>query len=299
MDISIIIVNYNVKQFVLDCLASIYKNNDSFEIEIIIIDNNSTDGSIMAIKENYPNVTLIENDFNAGFPAANNQGFKIAKGKYIFMLNPDTEITDFALSKLYNYMEANPVIDLIAPMLLNSDMSLQLSVWRYPSLWNIFCEMHYLKFFLGNKNYIDKDFSLVFEAESFSGAAIFFKKVVFDKIGMLDETMFWIEDVDFCYRAKQAGLKLIYYPNAKVLHHIGQSAKKNYKVSLSNQVFNKIKFYKKYKSKIKYLSVLVLSIYHVFVKLIIFSILSPTNKIYWRKAKAYFYIMTKILNPAL
>jgi len=299
IDLSIIIVNYNVKQFVLDCLASVYKYNDISGIEIIVVDNNSLDGSVAAILEKFPKVIVIENKFNAGFPAANNQGFKIAQGKYIFMLNPDTEITDHALTKLYNYMENNAQTDMLAPMLLNTDLSVQSSVWRYPTLWNIFCEIHYLKVFLRYKNYKDKDFSNPFEADSFSGAAIFFKKEIFSKIGMLDESMFWIEDVDFCFRAKQAGMKLLYFPDAKVLHHIGQSAKKNYNVSLSNQIFNKIKFFKKYKSKIKYFAVVVLSVYHVVIKLLIFCILSPVRKVYWRKAKAYFYILTQLLNPAL
>jgi len=299
-EISIIIVNYNVKHFIINCLKTIYNDNNSkLNIETIVIDNNSTDSSVSAIKELFPQVQIIENKFNAGFPAANNQGFKITNGKYIFMLNPDTELQDDALIKLYNFFENNTTIDIIAPMLLNSDLSFQSNVWRYPSLWSIFCEMHYLNLFLKSKNYKDKDFSLSFEAESFSGAAIFFRHEVFAKIGMLDETMFWIEDVDFCYRANQAGLKLLYYPNAKVVHHIGQSAKKNYKVTLSNQIFNKIKFFKKYKSNKNYYLVLFISVYHVLVKLLLFSILSPFKQIYRRKAKAYAYILTKVFNPPI
>ncbi len=121
------------------------------QIETILIDNNSSDGSVEEISAKFPQVSMITNNFNAGFPAANNQGFKIAKGKYIFMLNPDTEFLDDSLAKLYNFMESNNSTSIIAPKLLNSDKSRQLSVWRFPSLWFIFCETHYMNFFLKKK----------------------------------------------------------------------------------------------------------------------------------------------------
>lgn len=300
VSISIVIVNYNVKDLLLQCLRSIYsKTNESIAIETIIIDNDSKDDSVAAVIKEFPQVILIENKFNAGFPAANNQGFQIAKGKYIFMLNPDTEFLDDSLSRLFNYMELHNDIDLIAPMLLNSDKSRQLSVWRFPSLWYLFCETHYLNVFLNKKNYLDKELKKSFEAESFSGAAIFFRKNVFDKIGMLDESMFWIEDIEFCYRAYHAGLKLLYYPDAKVLHHIGQSAKQNYNVSISNQIFNKIKFFKKHHNRLKWLLVVLLSFYHVMIKLIIFGLLSPINITYYRKAKAYGYTLPLVFNPPI
>lgn len=296
--ISVVIVNYKVKDLLLKCLYSIvaYTPKD-FEYEIIVVDNNSCDGSVEAIKEKFKQVILIENDFNAGFPKANNQGFEIAKGKYIFMLNPDTEFIDNALGTIFSFLEGHLEIDVIAPALLNTNLSHQQSVWRYPTVQNIFCEMHYLTYFLKFKNYSDKNLNQPFEAESFSGAAIVFKKEIISKIGMLDESMFWIEDVEFCYRAKQNGFKLLYYPEVKIIHHIGQSAKKNYNISLSNQIFNKIKFFKKHHSYAGFLIVVLLSFYHVLLKLIVFSILSPFKPMYRRKAVAYAYTLPKVFNP--
>jgi hypothetical protein len=298
--VSVIIVNYNVKDWILSCLKSLYAYiPETLLIETIVIDNNSSDDSVKSIKNDFPQVIMIENNYNAGFPKANNQGFEIAKGKYILMLNPDTEFLDDSLVKLYHYIENNPDIRLIAPMLLNTDGSRQLSVWRFPELGYIFCETHYLNIFLGKKNYADKDLTQPFEADCFSGSAILFNKNVFDKIEMLDETMFWIEDVEFCYRAKEAGMKLVYYPLAQVKHHIGQSAKKNYKISLSNQIFNKIKFFKKHHNFVEWQLVTILSFYHVLLKLIVFGLLSPFNKIYFKKAKAYLYTLPRVFNPPL
>ena len=296
--ISVVIVSYNVKQLLHACLHTLYKHlSPELRVEVIVVDNHSSDQTVEMIGKEFPQVIVMANSHNAGFPAANNQAFKIARGNYIFMLNPDTEFHEDVIGKLYEKMERDPQVMLMAPKLLNSDGSLQKSVWRYPSLWTVFCEMHYLNMFLGPKNYSDKNKDTPFVAESFSGAAIFFKREVLDKIGMLDETMFWIEDTEFCYRANKAGLTLLYYPEVKLLHHIGQSAKKNFNISLSNQIFNKIKFFRKHYSKISYVLVTLLSFYHVLLKLLIFGLLSPLNKTYALKAKAYAYTLPKVFNP--
>lgn len=296
--VSIVIVNYNVKDLILTCIRSIYQFcGNTGELEIIVIDNKSIDGSCQAIRTEFPSVILLENNENEGFPKANNQGFSIAKGDYIFMLNPDTEFQENSIEKLWQFLEDNKTVGIVAPGLLNTDGTHQSSVWRYPSLFSIFCEFHYLTSLLKRKNYLDKDFTKQFEAESFSGAAIFFRKTVLDKIGNLDETMFWIEDVEFCYRAVQNGINCVYFPETKIIHHIGQSAKKNYTISISNQVFNKIKFFNKHHSNFSAKLVILLSFMHVVQKSIVFGILSPFNVVYKRKAAAYRYTIFKVFNP--
>ena len=296
--VSIVIVNYNVKDLILTCIRSLYQFcGNAGDLEIIVIDNQSIDGSCQAIRTEFPGVLLIENSENEGFPKANNQGFSIAKGDYIFMLNPDTEFQENSIEKLRQFLEDNKTVGIVAPGLLNTDGTHQSSVWRYPSLFSIFCEFHYLTSLLKRKNYLDKDFTKQFEAESFSGAAIFFRKSILDEIGNLDETMFWIEDVEFCYRAVQNGIKCVYFPETKIIHHIGQSAKKNYTISISNQVFNKIKFFNKHHSNFSAKLVILLSFLHVVQKSIVFGILSPFNVVYKRKASAYRYTLFKVFNP--
>lgn len=295
--VSVVIVNYNVKELILTCLRTLYQYHTELSIEVIVVDNQSKDGSCDAIKSEFPEVVLIENQENAGFPKGNNQGFAVAKGNYIFMLNPDTEFTDNAIEKIVEYNEMHPEIDLIGPRLLNSDGSIQYSAWRYPSIASVFCESFYLNRFLNKKNYRDKNWEEPFQAETFSGAAIFFKRSVLEQIGNLDETMFWIEDVEFCYRANHAGLMCQYLPTAQVIHHVGQSAKKNYNISISNQVFNKIKFFKKHHSTIAWLTIVAISFFHVLFKIFLFGLLSPVNVVYWRKFKAYLYTFPRIFNP--
>ncbi len=296
-DVSVVIVNYNVREFILTCLRTLYAHHPKMNLEVIVVDNQSKDGSCEAIRQEFPQAVLVENKDNAGFPKANNQGFEIANGKYVFMLNPDTEFVENSIEILVNYNETHPDVDLIGPKLLNSDRSLQPSAWRYPSVGSVFCESFYLNAFLKKKNYFDKDWNRIFQSESFSGAAIFFKKEVLSKIGNLDETMFWIEDVEFCYRAAKRGLNCVYFPETKIVHHVGQSAKKNYNISISNQIFNKLKFFKKHHSAFEWLIILIISFFHVLFKIFFFAILAPFKVMYWRKCKAYIYTLPKIFNP--
>lgn len=296
-DVSIVIVNYNVKQLVINCLNSIQKYKGSIEIEVIVVDNASSDGSVEAIEQNFNWVKLIKNKINYGFPTANNQAFRLASGQHIFMLNPDTEFIDYSIEKLKHFLESNPEIDLVAPKLLNTNRTIQSSVWKFPKTRYIISEMFFLPFLGKDKYYHNLSDSNPTEVEYLTGAALLFKKDVFQKIGYLDEYLFWIEDADFCYRMHKAGLKKIYFPQAVVVHHIGQSAKKNYNISISNQTFNKIKFFKKHYSKRQAYLITGISFINVIVRGIAFLILSPINSVYYRKAKAYFYTIPKLFNP--
>ena len=294
-EISIIIVNYNVKDFLLQCLKSVYtETNLSYNIEVIIIDNNSSDDSISAVKKNFPQAVIIENKINAGFPAANNQGFKVATGEFIFMLNPDTELVENSLSLLKDYLEKNPDVAIVVPMLLNDDLSVQRSIFRFPKIKYLLAEMFYLESLARSKYYLKKNPHEISQVDSASGAALFFRRSLFEKTGMLNENLFWIEDVDFCYRVYKSGGKVIYLPRAKVIHHSGKSARTNYRVSVSNQVINKIKFYKIHHSSFKLFLVYLLSVLNVSMRLIVFALLSPFHRVFFLKMKAYWYTIPLI-----
>ena len=298
--VSVVIVNYNVRNLILKCLQSIYSNNnEKISLETIVVDNGSTDGSVGAIKELFPQVVIIENNYNAGFPAANNMAFSISRGKYILMLNPDTEVIGEALQTLNAYLDCNPQVGLVAPELLNADGSHQLSTWRFPKMSYIAMEMCHLSNFIPSKYYKDYDYSKPFEVESVSGAAMMFNRELLDSIGNLDERLFWIEDIDYCYRIWKTGKKIVYLPDAKIIHYIGQSARKNYAVSISNQIFNKVKFYQIHHGMFQLYCIKTISFVNVFVKLVAFGVLSPFKNVYYCKAKAYFYTITRIFNPPM
>lgn len=295
--VSVVIVNYNVKDLILTSLRTLFKFHPNTDLEVIVVDNDSKDGSCEAIKTEFPEVILIENKFNAGFPKGNNQGFEHATGDYIFMLNPDTEFIENSIDPMIDYLETHSEAWLLAPKLLNSDRGWQISAWRYPTIVSVFCESFYMSRLLKNKNYADKNMDEIFKGESFSGAALFFRKELFDKIGMLDETMFWIEDVEFCWRANHHNYACYYFPKTQIIHHIGQSAKKNYNISISNQVYNKVKFFRKHHSKFATFIIVCISLIHVIAKIIVLGLLSPFKEVYYLKFKAYLYTFPRVFNP--
>jgi hypothetical protein len=287
ISLSIIIVNYNVKELLIKCIESIY-NFHKGNFEIILIDNNSTDDSVSAIQNKFPQVTVIANKFNVGFPKANNQGIAIAKGEFILLLNPDTELTDNSIEKLINYYNSQTELLILVPKLLNSNLSLQQSIQPFITVGEIVSETFFLhKWYKRDKSYFTNFKDIVQEVEAVSGAAILIKKEVITKIGGLDEDLFWTEDMEFCYRAHLNGIKRIYYPFASIIHHVGQSGSKNMNVMLSNQVLTKIKYFEKNHSYWEFVVVKWFRFIHIITRIIMFEVLSIFNSRYKTKFRAY------------
>ena len=297
-DISIIIVSYNVKDLLCKCISSIITSACNLNYEIIVIDNDSKDGSATAIRSQFPQATIIENKFNAGFSAANNQGMSIAKGQYIFLLNPDTEITGDALQQLKKYLEEHNDCAIVAPQLINPDKSIQLSVWKNHRVIDLVIETFYLHKFFSTINYPIQKLHTTFEGKTLSGAALFFRRSLMDKIGMLDENLFWMEDIDFCYRAQKQGA-IMYLHSAQIIHHSGQSQKKNYGMSISNQLISKLKYFKKHSNTISVLTATISCFIFIITRIAAFGVLTPLNPIYKLKAQAYIYTFRRYLKYIL
>ncbi|MFM2226353.1 MAG: hypothetical protein RJA07_2555 [Bacteroidota bacterium] len=290
--VSIIIVNYNVKDLLLQTISSVYANSKGLQTEIIVVDNNSKDDSVKALKKQFPQVILIENKFNAGFSGANNQGIEIATGDYIFLLNPDTELKNDAIKILSNFLSSHNDCVVVAPQLLNTDLSVQYSAWQNHSPINLIAETFYLHRFFSTINYPTEKFNSVFQAKTLSGAALFFDRKWLNELVGLDENLFWMEDIDFCFRAQQLG-KIYYCNEAIVIHHSGQSQKKNYNVSISNQLLSKLKYYKKHFNSIAVWVANISCFIFILSRCFMFTILSPLKEIYKIKRKAYFYTLKR------
>jgi GT2 family glycosyltransferase len=296
--VSVVIVSYRIPILLKQALASLYKYNNTKLFEVIVVDNASNDETTEMLLSEFTEVKSIINKVNLGFPAANNQGFSIASGKYIFMLNPDTEFISPLIDNLLSYLENNSSIDLIAPKLLNSDRSHQISTWRFPNVLSVSLDLMHLNSLNGRHFYKDKNPEFQsFDSESMSGAALFFRKECLISTKGLDESMFWIEDVEFCFRLKQLGFKSMYLHEFELIHHSGQSAKKNYKISISNQIYNKIKYFRKHGKSFSAAYITFLSLVHVIAKIVILSILSPFSEIHSLKRDAYVYTLKRVLNP--
>ena len=286
--LSVIIVSYNVKDFLSKCIASVQQ--DFSEAEIIVVDNNSSDGSVEMLKQNFSSIKVIANNENKGFSGANNQGIAIAQGEYIFLLNPDTEVMSGSIDKMLEYISHKRNI-ILAPQLLNTDGTVQISAWWFPSAWEIFLEMIFVHKMLCISQYAPNMFDKIFIAEALSGAALIFRSSRNEKF--LDENLFWMEDIDFCYRQKESGGESIYFPKAKIIHHVGQSSKKNFRVSISNQLISKLKFFKKHKQYISFFLASIFIFIHIVLRMIIFIFLFLFSQYFRKKFDAYLYSFVK------
>ncbi len=233
--LSIVIISFNVQKLLQECIESIYRETTDIAPDIWVIDNHSRDRSVEMLKENFPELHLIENDENVGFTRANNQAIVQCQSDYILLLNPDTVIQDGALDKMIRYMEKHPDVGVSGCRLLNEDGSLQLACRRsIPSPGVAFFRLSGLSRLFPNSKrmakynltYLDPD--QPHEVDAVSGAFLLIRKQVVDEIGGLDEN-FWIygEDMDWCIRAKRAGWKVMYYPDASVLHYKGIGSSTN------------------------------------------------------------------------
>jgi hypothetical protein len=225
IDISVIIVNWNTKALLLDCVESLYQTTRKSSLEIIVVDNASTDGSIDALRQSFPQVQTIVNQDNLGFAKANNIGIKKAQGLYVCLINSDVKALDGVLDKMRAYMESHPEIGVLAPKTFFGDMQIQKNCREFPTLRNLFCQEFFLNtlfptvaFFRG-RDMVRCDYDTVMEIEALSGCFLMVRREVIAQVGPLDEQFFFYsEDVDWCKRIHDAGWKLIHYPEAEAIH---------------------------------------------------------------------------------
>lgn len=232
MDVSIILVSYNTKDLTRDCINSIYEKTVGLNYDIYVVDNNSQDGSQEMIAQEFPNIHLIKNQDNNGFGAANNVAIKHSNAKYIFCLNTDTLLVNNAIKILFDYMEANVNVGACGGQIYKKDMTLNYSVGNYPTISRIFFQFLGLNRIL-KKYWINKltpakivDYKVPTEVDYIIGADLMLRKSVLDKIGLYDEKFFlYGEESDLCYRIKNDGNKVIFLPDAQIIHLQGQSSK--------------------------------------------------------------------------
>lgn len=228
--LSICIVTYRARDYLRGCLQSVYENPPGSEIEVIVVDNHSADGTIEMMNHEFPEVKLIVNPDNYGFTAPMNQALKACRGDYLLQLNPDTIVHPQALNQLITFMEDHPEVGICGPKVLNNDGTLQEPCRRGESRpWAV------ITYFLGLSaqfpnsklfgeylmNYMAED--ELHEVAGVSGSCMLIKREVTDQIGYLDERFFaYQEDADYCFHARKVGWKIYYVPTAHITHFGGQ-----------------------------------------------------------------------------
>lgn len=219
MDLSIIILSYNTKNLVRDVLESILPQlGGKYQIEVIVSDNGSKDGTIEMLKTNYAQIKLIENNMNLGFSKGNNVAIRQTNSRYVMLLNSDTIVRLGALQTLIEKADSDPKIGVLGPKVVLANGDLDPACRRnFPNPANAFLRLFGLKKF-SNYN-IDSPINEEREVDAVTGACMIVPRKVIEQVGMLDEEFFFYgEDLDWCYRIKEAGYKVVYYPQAEIVH---------------------------------------------------------------------------------
>jgi len=229
IDLSIVVLNWNVRDLLDRCLASL--RSDRYILEIVVVDNASRDDSVAVVRAKYPHVLVIANQANRGFTGGNNQGIEASHGRYVMVLNPDTKALGDALDRLVVYLDEHPGVGAIGPQLLNPDRSIQSSRRRFPTLTTAFFESTWLqglapKRILTRYYMDDVPATATHEVDWLNGACTVFRREALDRVGLYDARNFFMysEELDLCRRVKEANWKVVYLPEAQVVHYVGKSS---------------------------------------------------------------------------
>lgn len=257
--LSIVVVSFNTKDVLRECLARVDKYSQGIETEVLVVDNNSSDGSVEMISTEFPDFKLIANSENLGFAAGNNVALRIAKGRYVLLLNSDAYLLDDTLEKTLKYMENNPECGILGVKLISEDGSMQPSARNLPDPLSKFLVMSGLSDrypgsrFFGSPDYKWWNHQEVKEVGWVPGAYFLIRKDVINEIGLLDERYFmYFEEIDYCLHAARSDWKVVFYPDARVIHLGGQSSartKKRITISgkqlINFRVASEFRYYRK------------------------------------------------------
>jgi GT2 family glycosyltransferase len=297
MDLSIIIVNWNTKNLLIQCLESVYQTIKRIEMEVFVVDNGSIDGSVVAAKERFPEVKFIQNEINLGFAMANNQALRLAKGRYLLLLNPDTQVKKGAIERLISFMDAHSEAGGAGAQLLNSDGSRQNSIANFPSLATELLNKSLLRW-LFPKAFPGKErnYPEPIEVDSVIGACMIIRRDAIEQVGLLDEDYFlFLEETDWCYRMKRAGWKIYHVPQAEIYHFQGKGVEIEKKKARVEYYRSRYHFFKKNRGGLQWFILLIGLMIRLWTELIFMTIACffsfYTIKRWRRKLSIYAHLM--------
>ncbi len=256
MDLSILVVNYNHKGYLPSCLRSVLQNSGSLTYEVIVVDNHSTDGSYQGIRQDFPQVRLIENRKNVGFARAINQAYRQAQGEFLLVVNPDIQVLPGTLEKMHGYLRAHPQVGLVLPKLVNPDGSLQYSCRTFSNFLTLLLRRAPLGWGFPHHPWVRKHLMMEWnhqdtrEVDWGLGACMLVRREAVPGPHLMDERYFlYIEDIDLCLTLKRTGWKVVYYPEAILVHHhLRKSAQGLLNRARWEHLASQLKFYLKYRS---------------------------------------------------
>lgn len=260
LDLSIIIVSWNVIGLLMECLDSIFENSvvqllpkeKRIRYEVIVVDSASDDNTVEMLRKHFPRVKLLAQRENVGFTRGNNIGMEHARGRYLFLLNPDTLVLGNALADMVTYMDENPDVGIIGPYTLNTDGTLQSTRRRFPTVATAFLESTWLQPFAPKsilERYYVQDYPDIatIDVDWVQGSALMARREVYEQVGELDTGyVMYSEELDWCKRAKDAGWRVVFFCCAQIIHHGGKSSEQ---VSARKHILfqqSKLRYFKKH-----------------------------------------------------
>lgn len=306
-DLSIIIVSWNVRDLLYACLNSIDNQRYGLDLEVIVVDGASADGSPAMVREAFPWVKLIACDENVGFPRGNNIGLAEANGRYLLLLNPDTEIKGDALPVLVDFLSQQPDVGLVGPQLLNSDGSIQSSRRRFPSLATALFESTWLETVAPPqilRHYYAQDLpdDQIADVDWVTGACMLTRHEIYAAIGGLDAGYFmYSEELDWCRRIKDAGWRIVYLPATQVLHHVGKSSEQAVTARHINFQRAKLRYFRKYHGGLATAVLRTVLLLNYIWQMVLEGgkgLLGHKRPLRWQRVQAYWQVVRTGLRPA-
>ena len=233
VDVSIVIVNWNTRDILRDCLRTVYEQTSGVTFEVIVIDNASSDGSVEMIRGEFPQAVLIANENNRGFAAANNQGMEIAKGRYVLLLNSDTLVLDGAIQKTVSFADGRPEVGVLGCRVLNQDRTLQRTCFMFPSVLNLLLFATYTNKLFRRSRFFGRERMSWWnrdderDVEVVTGCFMLVRHKAIDEVGLMDDGFFMYgEETDWCFRFRKAGWGVLFTPCAQIVHLGGASSRR-------------------------------------------------------------------------
>ncbi len=257
-DLSVVIVSWNVRALLQSCLNSVIESlrsdkGSQLSCELVVVDNASADDTVGMLREEFPQVHVIANDENLGFTRGNNQGIASSDGRYVLLLNPDTEVLGDALGEMVTYMEAHHRVAALGPRLLDPDGQVQSSRRRFPDVHTAYLESTFLQPWFSESSalrryhVLDRPDDVTQDVDWVVGACLLLRREALDDVGLLDDRFFmYSEELDWCYRAKKLGWEVAYVPKAQVIHYMGRSSEQVLPLRHIQFQRSKVLFFKKH-----------------------------------------------------
>ena len=310
VDVSIILVNWNTRELLYDCIKSVYRNMNDLKFEIIVVDNASSDDSVEMLVSEFSDVKVIANSVNCGFAAANNQGMSASKGRYILLLNSDTIILDNCIDRVVAFADSHKDAAVVGCRVLNPDMTLQQNCFMFPSVLNMLLSSSYLyklfpkSRFFGREKMTWWNRGDVREVDVVTGCFMLIRRRAIEQAGMMDARFFMYgEESDLCYRFKQSGWKIMFTPAGTIIHLGGQSSRSVKAEMLIELRLSILKFINKHHGWLKYKTACLLTLLFFAIRIPIWFFISFFGSAYRKEAAvklcAYINGIGRVLlNPA-